>query len=231
MRVSAIIVGAGQGRRIGAERPKVFLSLAGRPILLHVLERFAASRTVNRAVLVVPAEERESAESLIAAEPALRRLSCRVVSGGATRQASVACGMAALTGDEDVVVVHDGARPLVKARLIDACVEAAVREGAATAALPAAETIKEVSARVVVRTLPRGALWIAQTPQAFRTELLRRAHDAARDRRDAHDDAALVEAIGAKVVAVEGDPTNLKITTAVDLTLAELLLREGRATF
>jgi 2-C-methyl-D-erythritol 4-phosphate cytidylyltransferase len=231
VRVTAIIVGAGQGRRVGANRPKAFLPLGGKPILSHVLERFAASKTVNEAVLVVPAAERKAAESLIGAEPAARRLACRVVSGGATRQRSVACGLAALGGEEEIVVVHDAARPLVKPSLIDACVEAAALEGGAIAALPAGETIKEVSGRIVVRTLARDALWIAQTPQAFRAELLRRAHRAANDRQDASDDAALVEAIGATVVAIEGDPTNLKITTPVDLSVAEWLLREGRAGF
>lgn len=141
-----------------------------------------------------------------------------VVSGGPTRQESVRIGLEAVSGDVDVVVVHDGVRPLITRRLLDAVVRAATESGAAICALPITETVKRVRDGFVAATLDRSDLWAVQTPQAYRTAVLREAH--ARARRDGvtgTDDAMLVERLGHAVRVVPGLPTNVKITTPADL--------------
>jgi len=146
-----------------------------------------------------------------------------VVAGGDTRSASVRCGLAAIPDGCDIVVVHDGARPLAKKALFDAVVAAVA--GGADAAVPGvalADTVKRVEDGRVVETVPRDDLVAVQTPQAFRLDVLRAAHESGAD---ATDDAALVEAVGGRVVVVPGDPDNLKITTKSDLAVASVLQR------
>jgi 2-C-methyl-D-erythritol 4-phosphate cytidylyltransferase len=229
MRVNAIIVAAGEGKRMGAGAPKPLLLLAGKAILLHTLEAFAAS-SVGKAVVVVSARERPNFERLLGAAT-MDRLQWRLENGGARRQDSVACGLAAVDSDCEIVVVHDAVRPLVSPALIDRSVEAAAQHGAATAGVPVADTIKVVSReRAIESTPPRDALWAIQTPQAFRVELLRDAHRrAASDRFEATDDAMLIERLGVKVVVVDGERRNLKITTPEDLAYAEALLAQSGA--
>jgi 2-C-methyl-D-erythritol 4-phosphate cytidylyltransferase len=229
MRVNAIIVAAGEGKRMGAGAPKPLLLLAGKAVLLHTLERFVAS-SVSKAVVVVSERERSKFERLLGAAK-LGRLEWTLQNGGARRQDSVACGLAAVDSDCEIVVVHDAVRPLVSPALIDRCVEAAAKDGAAVAGVPVADTIKVVSReRLIDSTPPRDALWAIQTPQAFRLALLRDAHRrAATDRVEATDDAMLVERLGAKVVVVEGERRNLKITTPEDLAIAEALLTQSGA--
>ena len=224
MRVNAVIVAAGEGRRMGGAA-KPLLKLAGREIILHTLERFAAS-TVGKAIVVVSERERASFERLLAAAK-LKRLEWVLQNGGARRQDSVARGLDALDRDCEIVVVHDAVRPLVPPALIDRCVAAAEKDGAAVAGLPVADTIKIVGAdRRVISTPPRASLWEIQTPQAFRAALLREAHRRAEaDKIEATDDAMLVERLGEKVVVVEGERRNIKITTPEDLLIAEALLK------
>ncbi len=224
MRVHAVIVAAGEGRRMGGATPKPLLKLAGREIILHTLERFAASK-VGKAIVVVAERERANYERVLAAAK-LKGLEWTIQTGGPRRQDSVARGLAAVDKDCELVVVHDAVRPLVSPALIDRCVAAAEKEGAAVAGLPVADTIKLVSSdRRIEATPPRESLWAIQTPQAFRAELLREAHRrAAIDRVEATDDAMLAERMGKKVVVVEGERRNIKITTPEDLALAEALL-------
>jgi 2-C-methyl-D-erythritol 4-phosphate cytidylyltransferase len=208
--VWSIVLAAGSGARYDPVRLKQHERLGPWRVLDLALER---SRSVAEGlVLVVRADLVDEPEPL----------ANRVVAGGATRSASVRCGLAALPDECDVVVVHDAARPLAGAPLFHAVVDA-VRAGAdaAVPGVPVTDTIKQVDGARVVRTIEREALVSVQTPQAFVTDVLRQAHAVAGE---ATDDAALVEAIGGSVVIVPGDPGNLKITTPFDLAVAQLRL-------
>ena len=200
----AIVVAAGSGARFG-ER-KQFQLLGGRPVVDWALD--AARAHCDGVVLVVPADA--------AGEPARAD---RVVAGGQTRSASVRCGLAAVPEEAAVIVVHDAARPVpvpdVWRRVLDAV--AAGADGAVPA-VPVTDTLREVGGAAVDRT----RFVAVQTPQAFRAAALRAAHDGGAD---ATDDASLVEAAGGRVVVVDGDPANVKITTPIDLALAEVLCR------
>jgi 2-C-methyl-D-erythritol 4-phosphate cytidylyltransferase len=214
--VWGVVVAGGSGERFGA--PKQFALLAGRPVLEWSV---AACRPVcARVVLVLPAGD----EALAAELPPYG--ADVVVGGGATRAASVRAGLAAVPDDVGVVVVHDAARPLAPPALFEAVV-AALADGVAGAicALPVSDTLKrtdrslaEGAIPVVLETVDRRALVAVQTPQAFLAAVLREAHAS---QPDATDDAALVEALGATVRVVPGDPGNLKLTTPVDLAFAE----------
>jgi len=218
----AVLVAAGRGERMGAARPKAFLPLAGRPLLLRAAEAFEATAEVEAIVAVVPAGEQRSARDILAP---LRKLSA-VVAGGATRADSVRAGLDALPdGFEGVVLVHDAARALVEPALIAAVARAAAEVGAAIPVLPLVDTIKRVAGGVVGETLDRSELAAAQTPQGVRRALLSEALDrAARDGVLVTDEAMAVERLGRPVAAVTGSPRNLKITTPHDLRWAETLL-------
>ena len=229
MYVTAIVPAAGSGVRFGGVVPKQYLPLAGLPLLAWTLRALAASGQVDCTVLAVAAgqEARCRVEIL---EPNGLRVD-RLVSGGADRQASVYAGLSEAPADTDLVLVHDGARPLVTAQIIRAAVEAAEADGAAVVAMPVTDTIKVADGeRRVEDTLPRGRLWAAQTPQVFRAAWLREAHaKALTDGFRGTDDSVLVERLGYPVRLVPGSPDNLKITTMADLAQAEQILR-GRMT-
>jgi 2-C-methyl-D-erythritol 4-phosphate cytidylyltransferase len=229
MYVTAIVPAAGSGVRFGGVVPKQYLPMAGLPLLAWTLRALAASGQVDCTVLAVAAgqEARCRAEIL---EPNGLRVD-RLVSGGADRQASVYAGLSEVPADTDLVLVHDGARPLVTAQIIRVAVEAAEADGAAVVALPVTDTIKVADGeRRVEDTLPRGRLWAAQTPQVFRAAWLREAHaKALTDGFRGTDDSVLVERLGYTVRLVPGSPDNLKITTVADLAQAEQILR-GRMT-
>jgi 2-C-methyl-D-erythritol 4-phosphate cytidylyltransferase len=229
MRVNAVIVAAGEGKRMGGELPKALIALAGRPLVLHTLDRFARSQ-VRKVILVAPEKQRKDLEQLIVTDRDLGRLECVLESGGPRRQDSVGRGLNRLDDDCEVVVIHDGARPLISPAIIDRCVELALKEGAAVVGVPAKDTIKVVSASRRIESTPaRNSLWEIQTPQAFRVEIIREAHRrAAQDGIEATDDAMLVERLGKTVAVLEGARSNLKITTPEDLLIAEALIRAGR---
>lgn len=218
---------AGHGRRMGGAR-KPFLELAGEALLVHALRPFLADARVKGVAVAVAAEDVESAREWIEGlDPRIR-----VVAGGATRSDSVARAVEVLPADVDVILVHDAARPLVTAAVVERCVAAAARGVGAVAGWPATDTLKEVDEEGrIVRTPDRSRLWHAQTPQGFPAPALRSALSDPLARADATDDAALVEAAGLSVVMVEGAPDNLKVTRPADLPLAELLLarRTGSA--
>jgi len=205
----AIVVAAGSGSRFGG--PKQYSALGGRAVLDWALD--GASAVCSGVVLVVPPGD-------VAGLSASR--ADVVVGGGATRSESVRAGLQAVPSRADVIVVHDGARPLALRRLWLSVLDA-VAGGAdgAVVGVPVADTIKRVAGSLVLETVDRSELVAVQTPQAFRAAALRAAHAAATD---ATDDAALVEARGGRVVWVSGDPHNLKITDPDDIVLAELLL-------
>lgn len=220
--VGAIIVAAGRGLRMGGI-DKLFASLGGRPLLAYTLAPFQACSRVDRIVLVLAPENQERGRQLVA-EYAFQKVAA-ICAGGPRRQDSVRLGLSALggLGETEWVLVHDGARPLLSVELIEQVLAAARQTGAALPALPLVDTVKQAdNDGFVVRTLDRSGLWAAQTPQAFRYDLLRRAHDQITA--DATDDAALVEALGTTVRLVPGSPLNLKVTRAEDLRLVEAIL-------
>ncbi len=225
----AIIVAAGAGRRMGGGRAKQFREISGIPIIIHTLRRFDECETINASVVVLPRDECEEFRAL-AERHGLRKPS-RAVAGGETRGASVLRGLQALASDEiEIVAVHDGVRPFVKAEEIDRTVREAEVFGAAILAIPSTDTVKEVEGGRVLRTLERARVWRAQTPQCFRFDLLRRAYELeSPDGLDATDDSALVERAGATVRVVEGGAHNIKITTPQDFALAGILLRGRRS--
>jgi len=226
MRANAVIVAAGEGRRMNSATPKVFLPVKGKPLILYTLERFVDVQNVSRVILVLPAKELARCDALIRTDRALDALRYTLWPGGARRQDSVRQGLNCLDADCEVVIVHDGARPFVRPALVDRCVEAAFKDGAAVVGVPARDTIKMVSSdRAVSKTLPREGLWQIQTPQAFRTEIIRAAYERAeREDIEATDDAMLVERLQKSVIVLEGDPLNIKVTIPEDLTLAEMLV-------
>jgi 2-C-methyl-D-erythritol 4-phosphate cytidylyltransferase len=222
----AIIAAAGRGTRLGGERAKQFVELAGKPVVIHTLERFERCAEIQEVIVVLPAGE--AAEFLAhAGRYGLRKLA-RVVAGGSTRAESVWCGLQAVrAATAEIVAVHDGVRPFVTAEEIGRTVRAAQETGAAVLVAPAVDTIKEVEDDCVVRTLERTRLRRALTPQCFRYELLRRAYEQRPELvAAATDDSTLVEALGATVRTVEGDARNIKITRPEDIALGEILLKE-----
>jgi 2-C-methyl-D-erythritol 4-phosphate cytidylyltransferase len=217
MSAAAVIVAAGRSERMG-DLDKMLAALAGRPLVAHAIAAFAAHPEVEEVIVVASEANRDAVEALVSdVAPG-----GRVVLGGARRRDSVFAGLGATVAD--YVLVHDGARPIVTAELIAAALAGARETGAALCAVPVSDTVKRVEDDGLVRgTISREGLWLAQTPQAFQTDLLRRAH-AATDI-DATDDAALVELLGEPVRVVMGSAHNIKVTTPGDLALAEALLR------
>ncbi len=230
MKVTAIIVAAGEGLRIGGDLPKPYRPLVGRAMFLRTLDRVFGARNVQKVVLVIAASELSRCEGMLRGDAALGQRPWVLQSGGATRQQSVKAGLEKVDGDTDIVVIHDGARPFVSPALIERCIELADRHGAVVAGLPARDTIKIVSDdHRVLSTPDRKALWEIQTPQAFRREVIVEAHErATRVGFTATDDAMLVEQMGKPVWVIDGEKTNLKITVPEDLWLAEAMIREGR---
>ena len=221
MHVTAIIAAGGRGARFGAALRKQLLLLGGRPILQRSVEAFTRHARITDAIVALPPD-------LVADPPDYLRAAAKpltLVEGGIRRQDSVARAFARVPAAAEIVVVHDAARPLVSDALIARTVDAAATDGAAIAALPATDTVKRSDEQgLIVATVPRGEIFLAQTPQAFRTAVLREALALADQRGDATDEATLVERTGRPVRLVDGDSRNVKITTADDLALAERLL-------
>ena len=222
MSVGAVVVAAGRGERFGTGERKQFLELDGRPVAERACRPFLDDPAVAEVVLVLPPES--------AADPPgwADAAGVRVVSGGASRRESVTRGLAALDGSVSRVLVHDGVRPLVSAVLVGRVLEA-LGEAGVVPALAVHDTVKEVAEDRVVRTLDRSRLRRVQTPQGFPRDVLERAHREVPSDAPATDDAALVEAIGHDVRVVEGEESNLKITTPEDLVRAEWLLARAPA--
>jgi 2-C-methyl-D-erythritol 4-phosphate cytidylyltransferase len=225
MSIAALVLAAGRGERLGDALPKAFVPLAGRPLLLRSLGALAAVPEVDRLVPVVaPSDRKHFADLEADFEAELASLSGLAVpvDGGSERQHSVRAGVASLPGEVELVVVHDAARCLVRPADVSRVIDVARRHGAAILAAPVRDTIKRVEAGRVVETPDRASCWAAQTPQVFRTELLREALDRAdEDGFLGSDDAQIVERLGVEVRIVEGPPGNLKLTHREDWAVAE----------
>ena len=218
-RVVALIPAGGIGTRLGRRTPKQFLTLGGGSILAATVAHFARHPAIAGVVVAAPAAHVNRAR--LALRTLRHRGAITVVPGGTTRQESVWRALQAAPDDVDLVVVHDAVRPFITRGLIDAVVGAARRTGAAICALPVADTVKRVRGDEVEATIDRTGLWTVQTPQAFRTALLREAHEKARrDGVVGTDDASLVERLGHPVKVVRGLEKNLKITTPEHLRRA-----------
>jgi len=216
MEAVAIVLAAGAGRRLGIGEPKAFLSVGDAPILMWAARSALACPQVGALVVTVPSGFEEEARALLAGLEG----SVTVVAGGDTRQASVRTALAQVPPDVPYVLVHDAARPFVSPDLFSRVLEAVRGEAAgALPVLPVTDTVKQVSGGWVTATLARNELGLAQTPQAFRSDVLRASHEAAASE-GFTDDAAVLEHAGHRVRAIAGDPNNVKITTMLDLIAA-----------
>ena len=222
MSIGVIIVAAGRGDRVGSAVPKQLLDLGGRTLLQRSVAAFDAHARVSEIVVVLPADLVSEGAALVGAT--VRR--CRFVAGGQRRQDSVACGLAVLDEQLDVVLVHDAARPFADAPLIDRVIDATERLGAAVPVVPARDTVKRLddSRAQVASTIPRDEVGLAQTPQGFRRGVLRDAIALGQRGVAATDEATLAEQAGHAVAAVAGDERNVKITTPEDLAAARARL-------
>lgn len=221
----AILVAAGAGARLGAERPKAFAALGGRPLLAESLERLDLSDWIDAIVVAAPPEWEEP--TILLAEELVASKVSAVVTGGASRAESVRAALAEVPADALVVLVHDAARPLLDDAVVQRVLEglAAGHDGVVPA-LPVADTVKRVAGGVVVETLEREEIVAVQTPQAFLAERLRAAY--AGDLAGATDCASLVERSGGRVGVVPGDPRLVKVTSRDDLALVAALLAAER---
>jgi 2-C-methyl-D-erythritol 4-phosphate cytidylyltransferase len=234
-RVVAVILGAGQGTRVGYRVNKVFLPINGKPIIMYAVETFERCRAINEIILVAAAGEEEQMMKLA------RHAQCakvgRVISGGPTRHESEQCALEVLrpgidAGDVEIVLIHDGARPFVAVEKVEQLIARARESDGAILATPLQEEerVAQVgSEHYVQRSFEGQQAWRAQTPQAFQASLLLKAYDQAkRDVFIGTDTAASVERIGGHIAIVESDASNLKITTAQDLFVAERLISQRR---
>jgi 2-C-methyl-D-erythritol 4-phosphate cytidylyltransferase/2-C-methyl-D-erythritol 2,4-cyclodiphosphate synthase len=251
MHVTAIIAAGGRGQRFGGAGPKQLLSVGGTPILARSIEAFASHPAVDAVIVALPQELADDPPAYLRAADgfAPHGKPCGIIAGGARRQDSVANAFNAAAETTDVIVIHDAARPFASADLIARTIAAAAESGAAVAAVQSRDTVKQRQdgqdgqdrrdghVRLVKATLPRETIYLAQTPQAFRRDVLRRALEiGAREAVDATDEATLVELAGVPVRLVDGEASNIKITTPEDMVLAEAIAssralpaRTGRA--
>jgi 2-C-methyl-D-erythritol 4-phosphate cytidylyltransferase len=240
MKVLVIIPAAGLGTRMTqapdakSKKPaasKQFSEIGGTPILIHTLRKFAASPEVSAIYVALRANEIAGFRARLQADKDLSEKKIELVEGGEHRQQSVANAITAVAANaDDIVLVHDAVRPFVTAEIIHDVIEAARKYGAAIAGMPAMDTIKEVQrtseGAVITATVPRERVVMAQTPQGFRYDVLKKAFDeAAADGFLGTDEASLVERSGHEVVVVMGSPRNIKITTPADMELAEFFLK------
>jgi len=222
---TAIIVAAGSGSRIGSNKPKQFLEIHGKPIIIHTLERFASCKAVDEIVLVLPVDW-ISGFAETANRFSIQKID-KIVAGGKTRVESVLNGLDVVGDQTQVVAVHDGARPLVTIDEISRTIDAAENSGAACLVAPMTDTIKEVADDNIVRTVDRNRLRRALTPQVFRLDILRKAFENADLSESITDECYIVEKLGVQVACVNGSPLNIKVTNPEDLILAELFLTTG----
>ncbi|MGL4737268.1 MAG: 2-C-methyl-D-erythritol 4-phosphate cytidylyltransferase [Cellulosilyticaceae bacterium] len=227
MKTGVIIVAGGKGTRIGGQTKKQYLTLGGKEILAHTIEAFEHAQVIDEMIVVVGAEDLNYVKEDIVEKYGYTKVTA-IVAGGKERKDSVWNGICELEERVDYIMVHDGARPFIKEEQINACLESAMKEGAALIAVPVKDTIKQVGPQgLVVGTPERSTLWAVQTPQTFERKLLTKAHlHGQRENLEATDDGMLVEAIGHGVWVVEGDYTNIKITTPEDLVIGDIFIRK-----
>jgi 2-C-methyl-D-erythritol 4-phosphate cytidylyltransferase len=224
--ISALIVAAGKGLRMGAAQRKQYLQLCDRPLLVHTLQTFDRCPEIKTILVAVPQTEMEFCENEILPSASLTDR-VKLIAGGRRRQDSVFNGLQYLGDGQGIVLIHDGVRPLVSVALIRGCIQGAMQWGACIPIVQAVDTLKQIDSHGnILGTMPRESICMAQTPQAFSLPIILRAHrEARRLNREATDDASLVEALGLSVHVITGSRENIKITTPEDLAYAEALLR------
>lgn len=222
---TVIIPAAGQGTRMNAGKNKMLLELDNQPIFIHTVRVFECDPSCTEIIIVVNKKEEEMISSFLL--PFSFQTKIIFVHGGAERQDSVYNGLCAVSGD--YVLVHDGARPFITREIISNLVEETSKHGSAICGVPVKDTTKKVIDGVVTETIERSSLWSVQTPQAFKTEILREAHELAKEEQFlGTDEASLVEKLGYPVRMVMGDYRNIKITTPEDLIIAEGFMKEDK---
>ena len=222
----AIIPAAGSGLRMGGERAKQFIDLDGIPLLALTLRPFESCASVDAVILVVPFNAVEYCRKEIVKKYKLKKIK-EIVPGGKRRQDSVRLGLEAAGAEYGLVLIHDGARPLIDEALIDRVITTAKKHRVVITGMPAKETVKEVNQlSEVEKTYERQKIWLVQTPQVFRREDIIAAHRRALEERwdEATDDSLLMERLGIPVKVIEGSEKNIKVTTPYDLELARILL-------
>lgn len=226
--VGIVVVAGGSGSRMGAAMPKQFLQIAGRPILVRTVERMREALPEAEIVVVLPEAHVELWRECY--EKSECKVEHSIALGGATRFDSVQSGIAALSDDCSLIAVHDGVRPMLSVEMIRRGVECAAENGAAVPVIAVVDSIREVDS-AGSHAVDRSRLRAVQTPQVFRSDLLRRSYEAVgaslEDRSKATDDASVVEMAGYKVALYEGESQNLKLTTPTDLSVAEVILANG----
>jgi 2-C-methyl-D-erythritol 4-phosphate cytidylyltransferase len=226
IRVSAIIAAAGKSTRMNTEISKQYITAAGKPVLAHTIEAFEKIKLISEIIVVISKEDHSVFNDYILSRFKYSKISA-VVHGGSDRQASVYNGLQAVSDKSSVVCVHDGARPLVTPDIILNTISVAYEKGAACVGVPVKDTIKKAGINgTIEETLDRSRLWSIQTPQAFKREILEKAHKtAAKEGYSGTDDSVLAERLGYPVHMVMGSYRNIKITTPEDLIFAEALLK------
>jgi len=226
VKVVAIIVAGGSGKRMGNSRSKQYLLLGGVPILVHTLRTFERAAVINHVVLVVPENDIDYTRHSIVEQHQISKVK-HIVAGGMQRQDSVRNGLGIVSDENEIVVIHDGVRPFVSEEIINASVQKAFEEDAVTVGVAVKDTVKSVDGNGLIKeTLKRDTLWLTQTPQAFKREIIKRAYQKAyEDNIYGTDDASLVERINIKVRMIKGSYDNIKITTPEDIELGEYLLK------
>jgi 2-C-methyl-D-erythritol 4-phosphate cytidylyltransferase len=212
---------------MGSPTPKQFLSLEGVPIFVHTLRKFVACEAIDAILLGLRAEDIERAQNEIERECLSRPV--RMVEGGPSRQETVARCLEQVPPDTEVVLVHDAVRPFIEFEMIPRLIAAARQEGAAILGIPTVDTVKQVQRHMILGSIPRERIVLAQTPQAFRYQIIREAYArAAADGFHGTDDSSLAERLGYNVTVIMGSDRNIKITKPSDLPLARLYLAQER---
>ena len=224
--VAAVIVAAGKGTRMNGDLPKQYLLLENLPILSHTLMVFESCDLIHEIVMVIPESDTAYCRENVLAKISITK-KIQLVSGGEKRQDSVYKGILAVDRHSDIVVIHDGVRPFVRSGQLAAVIRGAEQFGASILGTPACDTLKEIDdSETIVKTIQRDRIWLAQTPQAFQYDLIKKAHAMAlRDKYQSTDDASLVEWLGAPVKIISGSRDNIKITDQEDLTIARALMK------
>jgi 2-C-methyl-D-erythritol 4-phosphate cytidylyltransferase len=226
MKVAVIIPAAGVGKRFPGKIAKQFLEIHGKPLISWTVNRFLNLDSLSTGVLVVHKDEIEHTRQLFADDQNFKK-KFEIIAGGDHRQDSVFNGLNQLPEDTDIVLVHDGVRPLVSQEIIMESIRVAAGNGACITAVPMKDTVKRVRENQVVETIPREQVWQVQTPQTFRYKILYQVHQQARQMKYyATDEAALLEWLGTPVSVIRGDYRNIKITTREDLIMIESLWHE-----
>ena len=228
MKIYAVIVAAGDGKRMGSKVKKPYLELASRPILFHTLRNISSSPLISGIILVVGKGLVDYCRHEVV-EAFMIKGVINIIEGGDERQDSVYHGLKALPEDTELVMIHDGVRPFVSCKMIEETIAAATEYGAAVTGVKVKDTIKTVDeSNRVIQTVNRTGLWAVQTPQVFKAKLLRDCYDTAINKGFyGTDDASIVEWAGLEVMIVEGEYENIKITTPFDLMVAEAMIERG----